>query len=220
MRPAFSSRTKRRGATALATALRLFFLTASDMWHPYGDLTRNWSALDRACDANPCHDIEWDDRRWNGCASSSLSYGAARPPAAHLQFSHAKGYFLAPVYDRFTDGFCDCGHADRASPARIAPASSVTLICWRPCARNSRWAPPSGSKPGATVPLPLIDVRVQWSTRHQDNAAQRAPMREFWLRILSNLSDALVSAQWREDWIRPAILDHDRFRQAPMPADR
>src|SRR6266478_6606636 len=46
MRPALSSRTKRRGATALAPALRLVFLTASDMWHPYGDLTRNWSALD------------------------------------------------------------------------------------------------------------------------------------------------------------------------------
>jgi hypothetical protein len=55
---------------------------------------------------------------------------------------------------------------------------------------------PSGSKPGATVPLPLIDVRVQWSARHQDNAAQHAPMREFLLRILSTLSDALVSAQW------------------------
>src|SRR5258707_12827072 len=79
MRPAFSSRTKRRGTTALATALRLFFLTDSDMWHPYGDLTRNWSALDRDCAANTCHDIEWDDRRWNSCASSSLSYGAAHP---------------------------------------------------------------------------------------------------------------------------------------------
>src|SRR6202047_3336141 len=79
MRPAFSSRTKRRGATTLAPALRLFFLTASDMWHPYGDLTRNWSALDRNCAANTCHDIEWDDRRWNGCASSSLSYGVAYP---------------------------------------------------------------------------------------------------------------------------------------------
>ena len=51
--------------------------------------------------------------------------------AAHLHISHAKD-ILAPVYDRFTDGFCDCGHADRASPARLAPAaSSVTLICWR-----------------------------------------------------------------------------------------
>jgi hypothetical protein len=79
---------------------------------------------------------------------------------------------------------------------------------------------PSGSRPGATVPLPLIDVRVQWSARHQDNAAQHAPMREFLLRTLSRLSDALASAQWREDWIPPAILDHDRFRQAPMPADR
>src|SRR5216683_4112602 len=39
-----------------------------------------------------------------------------------------EGYFLAPVYDRFTEGFCDCGHADRASRARLAPAaSSVTL---------------------------------------------------------------------------------------------
>src|SRR5712664_2132616 len=87
MRTAFSSRTKRRGARALAPALRLFFLTASDMWHPYGDLTRNWSALDRDCAANTCHDIEWDDRRWNSCASSSLSYGAARPCRA---LTHSK----------------------------------------------------------------------------------------------------------------------------------
>src|SRR5260221_12453809 len=79
MRPAFSSRTKRRGTTALAPALRLLFLTASDMWHPYGDLTRNWSTLDRDCAANTCRDIERDDRRWNGCASSSLSYGPAHP---------------------------------------------------------------------------------------------------------------------------------------------
>src|SRR3981189_3401690 len=52
-------------------------------------------------------------------------------PAAHLHISYAKD-ILEPVYDRFTEGFCDCGHADRASPARHAPAvSSVTLICWR-----------------------------------------------------------------------------------------
>jgi hypothetical protein len=142
MRPAFSSRTKRRGTTALAlaSALRLFFLTASDMWHLYGALTRTWSVLDRDCAANTCHDIEWDDRRWNGCASSSQSYSAARPCCALTHFAR-EGYFLAPVYGRFTDGFCDCGHADRASPARLAPvASSVTLICWRrPCARNSPW---------------------------------------------------------------------------------
>jgi hypothetical protein len=36
----------------------LFFLTASDMWHPYDDLMRNWSMLDRHCAANTCHDIE------------------------------------------------------------------------------------------------------------------------------------------------------------------
>src|ERR1700686_2447018 len=87
MRPAFSSRTKRRGATALAPALRLFFLTASDMWHPYGDLTRNWSAPDRDCAADACHDIEWDDRRWNGCAPSSLSYGVAHPLASPTRWN-------------------------------------------------------------------------------------------------------------------------------------
>src|SRR3954466_1932905 len=38
MRPAFNSRTNKRGATALAPTLRFFFLMASDMWHPYGDL--------------------------------------------------------------------------------------------------------------------------------------------------------------------------------------
>jgi hypothetical protein len=54
MWPAFSSRTKRRGATALL----LFFPTASDMWHPYRDLTRNWSALDRDSAGNTRRDIE------------------------------------------------------------------------------------------------------------------------------------------------------------------
>src|SRR6267143_1398897 len=79
MRPALISRTKRRGTTALATALRLFFLKASDMWHLCCALTRIRSALDRDCAANTCHDIEWDDRRWNDCAPPSLSYGAAHP---------------------------------------------------------------------------------------------------------------------------------------------
>ena|SRR5882672_7849453 len=79
MRPAFSSRTNRRGTTALAPALRLPLVTASDMRHLYCDLTRTRSALDRDCAANTCHDIEWDDRHWNGCASSSLKYGAAHP---------------------------------------------------------------------------------------------------------------------------------------------
>src|ERR1700686_3230807 len=116
MRPAFSSRTKRRGATAL----RLFFLTASDMWHLYDDLTRNWSVLDRDCAASTCQDIEWDDRRWNGCAASSRSRGAARPLPRTYTF-RTRWMFLARVYDRFTEGFCDCGHADRASAARLAP---------------------------------------------------------------------------------------------------
>ena len=38
---------------------------------------------------------------------------------------------------------------------------------------------------------------MSWSTRHQDNAAAHARMREFLLRTLSSLSDALVSAEWR-----------------------
>src|SRR6266851_10126120 len=141
--------------------------------------------------------------------------------AAHLHISHAKDIFLAPVYDRFTEGFCDCGHADRASRARLAPAaSSVTLICWRrPCARNSPWhylpAPNQGDSPVAA------DRRSR-AVEHEASGQRRTtcPMREFLLRTLSGLSDALVSAQGREDWIPPAILDHDRFRQAPMPADR
>src|SRR5258707_102934 len=121
MRPAFSSRTKRRGATALA--LRLFFLTASDMWHPYGDLTRNWSALDRDYAANSCHDIEWDDRRWNDCASHRC-----RPvrlvPGAHLYISYAQE-ILASVYDRFTKGFCRRGHVCRCSLYVIALVGGI-----------------------------------------------------------------------------------------------
>src|SRR5580693_10242439 len=141
MRPALSSRTKRRGATALALALRSFFLTASDMWHLYGDLTRTRSSLDRDNAANTCHDIEWDDRRWNGCASSSLSQGAARPCCAPTYFAR-EGYFWRRSMTDSQRGFFDCGHADRARPTRLAlAASSVTLICWqRPCARSSLWA--------------------------------------------------------------------------------
>src|ERR1700736_3728079 len=105
MQPAFSSRTKRRGATALPPAFRLFFLTASDMWHPYGDPARNWSALDRDCAAHTCHDIEWECRRWNVRAFSLPSYGAAHPLPRAYTFSHAKDIFLAPAYDRFADGF-------------------------------------------------------------------------------------------------------------------
>src|ERR1700675_980342 len=104
MRPALSSRTKRRGATALAPALRLFFSMASDMWHLYGDPTRNWSALDRDCAANTCHDIEWDDRRWNGCASSSLSCSTACP-AAHLHISRA---LASPSWRNARQLVCRC----------------------------------------------------------------------------------------------------------------
>jgi hypothetical protein len=75
----------------------LFFSMASDMWHPYYDLTRNWSAHDRDCAANACHDIEWDDRRWNGCAFSSLSSGAAHPCCALAHFAR-KG--LGDIADR------------------------------------------------------------------------------------------------------------------------
>src|ERR1700722_6725088 len=77
MRPALISRTNRRGTTAPATALRFLVWTASDIWHPCCDPTPIWSALDPDCAENTCHDIEWDDRRWNGCAFSSPSYGVA-----------------------------------------------------------------------------------------------------------------------------------------------
>src|SRR3984893_10599172 len=126
MRPAFSSRTKRRGATAL----RLFILTASDMWHPYGDLTRYWSALDRDCAVNTCRDIEWDDRRWNGCASSSLPYSAAHPGCALAHFAR-DGYLFRPMPS-------DRGALQHASHARLVrTASSVPLVCRRGIERTN-----------------------------------------------------------------------------------
>ena len=136
MRPAFSSRTKRRGATALAPALRLFFVTASDMWHLYCDLTRTRSALDRDCAANTCHDIEWDDRRWNGCASSSLSCIAVVP--LRIYHSYAKD-ILAPVMTGsqrvWTADMC------HASPLTRSCSISVAPICWpRPCGEVRLWA--------------------------------------------------------------------------------
>jgi hypothetical protein len=39
-------------------------------------------------------------------------------PCRALTHFAREEYFLAPVYDRFTDGFCDCGHADRRSSRR------------------------------------------------------------------------------------------------------
>src|SRR5882724_9316355 len=78
MRPAFSSRTNRRGAMALAPALRWLLVVASGMRHLCCDLTRSRLALDRDCAANTGRDIGWDDRRWNGCACSSLLCNAAR----------------------------------------------------------------------------------------------------------------------------------------------
>src|SRR5258708_4786117 len=48
--------------------------------------------------------------------------------AAHIHISHAKD-ILAPVCDRFMEGFCDCGHAEHTGPPRLAAAaSSVALI--------------------------------------------------------------------------------------------
>jgi hypothetical protein len=73
-----------RGDGAGASA-SIVFLTASDIWHLYGDLTRNWSALDRDCAASTCQDIEWDDHRWNGCATSSLSQDGGFPASAFLR---------------------------------------------------------------------------------------------------------------------------------------
>jgi hypothetical protein len=75
------------------------------MWHPYDNLTRKWSALDHDSAANTHRDIEWDDRRWNGCASSSLPYGADH---ALRVLAHCKrdGY-LFPAFDRFMEGLCD-----------------------------------------------------------------------------------------------------------------
>src|ERR1700722_10103488 len=96
MRPAFSSRTKRRGATF---ALRLLFLTASDMWHPYGELTQYWSALDRDCAANACHGIEWDDRRWDGCASHRC-HTARLIPCRILLPDHAHSGCTSHARDR------------------------------------------------------------------------------------------------------------------------
>src|SRR5882672_6018732 len=94
MRPAFSSRTNRRGTTVPAPALRLLFVVASDMWHLCCDLTRTRSALARDCAANTCRDIEWDDRRWNGCAPSSLPYSAAHPGCAPAHFAR-DGYLFS-----------------------------------------------------------------------------------------------------------------------------
>jgi hypothetical protein len=57
-------------------------------------------------------------------------------PSAHFHISHAKDIF-GTGYDRFAE-VCDCGHADRASPARLAPAApSVMLICWREMDRTN-----------------------------------------------------------------------------------
>src|SRR6478609_6648282 len=122
MQPALISRTKRRGAAALATALRLLFLTASDMEHPCGGLTRNWSALDRDCAANTCHDIEWDDHRWNGCASSVVQRGSSPLSICTLR---TRRIFWRQSMTGSQKGFCHCGHVRRCSLDVIALVDGI-----------------------------------------------------------------------------------------------
>jgi hypothetical protein len=111
------------------------------MWHPYGDLTRNGSMLDRDCAANTCHDIGWDDHRWNGCASSSLPYRRL-VPAVNLHMRNMRrlvGSCALNAVARSTightnlqigvrprvraDGFCRGQHSRfiRTHQVRIAP---------------------------------------------------------------------------------------------------
>src|SRR6266550_122665 len=163
MRPAFSSRTKRRGAMALALALRLFFLTASDMWHPYCDLTRNWSAIDRDCAANTCHDIEWDDRRWNGCAYSSLSYGTAHPLPCSYTSRTRRIFFWHRSMTGSQTGFAN---ADRASPLDSLPQRlPLRSFAGDRHAREVRLGHyPSGSKPAAAASR-------RWSSRGRRDAS-------------------------------------------------
>src|ERR1700730_2670798 len=130
MQPAFSSRTNRRGTTVPAPALRLLFVMVSDMWHLCCDLTRTRSALDRDCAANTCRDIEWDDRRWNGCASSSPPHSAAHPGCALAHFAR-DGYLFRPMPS-------DRGALQHASHARLVrTASSVPLVCRRGIERTN-----------------------------------------------------------------------------------
>src|SRR5216683_984515 len=133
MRPAFSSRTKRRGAKALAPALRLFFLRASDMCHLYDDLTRLGQRLNATVPRILATIL--DGTIVAGMVVLLHRCRTARlVPAAHLHISYAKDIF-APVYDSFTEGLCDSGmRTMRTALDSLPPASS--LVCWRrPCAR-------------------------------------------------------------------------------------
>jgi hypothetical protein len=131
----------------------------------------------------------------------------------------ARRLFLAPVYDRFTEGFFrprTCGPCEAHSTRSRSVFRNADLLV---TAMRAKFAlgvtfqcQTRGDSPDTA------DRRSHAVGTH--NAAQAAPMREFLLRTRSSLSDALMSAQWREDWIPPAICDRDRFRQAPMPADR
>jgi hypothetical protein len=67
------------------------------MCHLYCDLTGTRSALDRDRAANTGHDIEWDDRRWNGCASSIAVVHRGPSPlriAATFSFEQDRSIFL------------------------------------------------------------------------------------------------------------------------------
>jgi hypothetical protein len=83
--------------------------------------------------------------------------------AAHLHISHSEGYFLAPVCDRFKGGFCDCGHAGRRKPRSTRSRSVFRNAYLLATAMRAKFALAITFRlqTGATIRLPLIDVRVQ-----------------------------------------------------------
>src|ERR1700722_3828866 len=100
MRPAFSSRTKRRGAAALATALRLLCLMASDMWHPYDDLREIGQRLTATVPRIRAAILD-------GMIVAGMVVLPRRRHTARLIPGSAftcERHFSEPAYDRFTGG--------------------------------------------------------------------------------------------------------------------
>src|SRR5216684_1186231 len=122
MRPAFSSRTKRRGAKALAPALRLFFLRASDMCHLYDDLTRLGQRLNATVPRILATILD-------GTIVAGMVVLLHRRRTArfmpYLHIRYAKD-IAAPVHDR-QRGFATSNMRSIAPP-RLAAASSVASL--------------------------------------------------------------------------------------------
>ena len=175
----------------------MFFLTASDMWHPYFGLT----PIGQRFTGNVPRMLA---TILNGTIVAGMVVLLQRRRTTRLIPCRALTHFVREQYFStdlywFTEGFCDRGDA---SSARFAPAAlSIALICWRrPCSTKFAVGTTFRSQTSAAV-----TPRIPELTMHQIG---------FLLRLEESAAESGTSCDHkrRPQDIRPKQFKMDRCR--------